>query len=178
MDQIPPSCTKRKGQPTTYPPVFLQLYLQSEFDRFLDAAVSENTHKVQKVGILSYENFCRQNGLAYWPPTLCSVVQYLVHLSSLGLVYSTARSYLSAISYHCKLQGIDDPTSEFLITKLLQGMKRLNHKSDRRLPITKNMLEKIILTLPSTCSNSYEVDLFAAFTSILWLISSGRVDCS
>lgn len=166
MGQIPPSCTKRKDQPPTYPPVFLQHYLQSEFDRLLDAAVSENTHKVQKVGILSYKNFCRQTGLAYWPPTLCSVVQYLVHLSSSGLAYSTARSYLSAISYHCKLQGIDDPTSEFLITKLLQGMKRLNQKSDRRLPITKNMLEKIILILPCTCTNSYEADLFAAAFSL------------
>nr|XP_022290434.1 LOW QUALITY PROTEIN: major facilitator superfamily domain-containing protein 9-like [Crassostrea virginica] len=49
VGQIPPSCTKRKDQPPTYPPVFLQHYLQSEFDRLLDAAVSENTHKVQKV---------------------------------------------------------------------------------------------------------------------------------
>ena len=89
---------RQAAPPPTYPPVFLQHYLQSEFDRPLDVAVSENTHVVQKVAILCYQNFCRQTGFAYWPPTLCSVVQYLVHLSSSGLAYSTARSYLSAIS--------------------------------------------------------------------------------
>ena len=45
-------------------------------------------------------------------------------------------------------------------------MKRLNQKSDRRLPITKNILEKIILTLPITCTNSYEADLVAAAFSL------------
>lgn len=94
------------------------------------------------------------------------MVQYLLHLSTSGLAYSTARSYLSAISYNCKLQGIGDPTSQFLVTKLLQGMKRLNHNSDTRLPITKDLLEKIILVLPTTCTNSYETSLFSAAFSL------------
>lgn len=76
-----------------------------------------------------------------------SVVQYLFHLSSFRIVYWISQSYLFALSYHCKLQGIHDPTSEIQITKLLQGMKRLNHKSDRRLPITKNILDFFLLFL-------------------------------
>lgn len=53
-----------------------------------------------------------------------------------------------------------NPTSEIQITKLLQGMKRLNHKSDRRLLITKNILD--FFTLPSSCTNSFEVAFFSA----------------
>jgi hypothetical protein len=121
---------------------------------------------MQKVALISYEKFCRQFQLSCWPPTLGSVVQYLLHLSSSGLAYSTARSYLSALSYQCKLHGILDPTSEFLITKLLQGMKRLNHRSDKRLPITKQLLERIIFSLPSICTNAYEEALFSAAFSL------------
>lgn len=63
------------------------------------------------------------------------VTRYKIQFSTVTIL--TAQSYLSALSHHGKLQGIDDPTSGFLITKHLQGMKRFNHNSDRRLSITK-----------------------------------------
>lgn len=60
---------------------------------------------------------------------------------------------MSAISFHCKLQNVPDPTPEFLIMKLL---KRLKHTADTRLPITKTILHNIIQIIPIMCTNDFE----------------------
>lgn len=76
------------------------------------------------------------------------------------------RSYLAGLSHFVKLQGYQDPTNQFLVTKLLQGLKRIAHTQDCRLPITKQLLQDIIAILPSVCTNNYETLLFsAAFTT-------------
>jgi hypothetical protein len=64
------------------------------------------------------------------------------------------------------LQGVYDPTSEFLVCKLLQGMKRLRHTADSRLPITKTILAGILRVLPCICRNDYECALFSAVFSL------------
>lgn len=68
------------------------------------------------------------------------MVQFVAYLSAKGLSYATVRSYLAGLSYVTKLQGFQDPTDQFLVLKLLQGLKRIKHTHDIRLPITKHLL--------------------------------------
>ena len=83
-----------------------------------------------------------------------------------GLSYATVRSYLAGVSYYTKLQGHQDPTNQFLVCKLLQGLKRMKHTKDTRLPITKQLLQDIISILPRVCFNNYETMLYSAAFSI------------
>jgi hypothetical protein len=53
---------------------------------------------------------------------------------------------VSAISYIHKILGIFDPTSAFVVKKLLKGCNNLRKSHDTRLPITKQILEKINLS--------------------------------
>lgn len=76
------------------------------------------------------------------------------------------RSYLAGLSYLTKVQGFQDPTDQFLVSKLLQGLKRTNHTHDSRLPITKHLLQRIITILPSVCKENYESSLFSSAFSI------------
>lgn len=106
------------------------------WDRLLHAALSENTHRAYQAGFNSYHYFCTQYGHnCIWPPSLESVVQFVAYLSAKGLSYATVRSYLAGLSYFTKLQGFQDPTDQFLVSKLLQGT---NHTHDSRLPITES----------------------------------------
>lgn len=57
-------------------------------------------------------------------------------------------------------------TDQFLVSRLLQGLKRTNHTQDSRLPITKHLLQRIITTLPSVCKVNYESSLFSLVSSI------------
>ena len=69
---------------------------------------------------------------------------------------------MSAISFHCKVQNLEDVTKKFVIVKLLEGMKRLRKPSDSRLPITPALLTRILQVLPSVCVNQYESWLLKA----------------
>lgn len=82
-----------------------------------------------------------------------------------GFKHSTAKSYISAISYYCKLYHNSDPTKTFIVHKLLQGMKRSNPSTDSRLPITLDILNILLPKLQIICLTTYEAALFkAAFT--------------
>ena len=107
-------------------------------------------------------NFARNNNLCKTGHQTC----LQSHLSLKGLAYSIACTYIAALSYHCKLQRFHDPTSVFLVIKLLQGLKRARHTADSRLPITKSILTKIFQVLPCICRNDFESSLFAAAFSL------------
>ena len=90
---------------------------------------------------------------------------FIAHLSIHGYKPSTARSYTSAIAFQCKVLGCSDPTKHFLLGKLLEGMSKTSQTTALRLPITLEILNKIIPRLHLVCRDSYEARLFgAAFT--------------
>ncbi|XP_070197283.1 uncharacterized protein [Littorina saxatilis] len=100
-----------------------------------------------------------------WPASEKDIAHFVAHLSLLGRVYSTVRTYLSGISSKHKLNGWSDPTEAFLVKKLLKGLARLTSKKDSRFPITFNRLKQIVAILPVIYSSSYEAVMYkAAFT--------------
>lgn len=101
-----------------------------------------------------------------WPPTVEQLSLFLSLLSLQNLSHKTARSYLSAIAFQCKLKGKADNTKHFILLKVLEGMKRDGNKCRTRLPITIGMLKLMVLKLPSICSNQYETRLFIAVFTV------------
>jgi len=91
---------------------------------------------------------------------------FVSHLYKSGFSYSTVNCYLSGISFFHKLNGWEDYTHCFVIRKMADGAKRSNSKADTRLPITRQLLEKIIRILPSLCNSHYELKLFTAAFSL------------
>ncbi|XP_078336925.1 uncharacterized protein LOC111126792 [Crassostrea virginica] len=65
---------------------------------------------------------------------------------------SSIASHISALSYVHKILNIPDPTQSFIVRKLLKGCHKLLPSQDARLPITKNILHKIlsavVITVP------------------------------
>ena len=97
--------------------------LFSEANRLLDAAVSENTKRVYAPGTKNFNGFrSAYNRCLPWPPSPKDVVDFIGHLSVGNLAPSTVRSYISAVSYTCKLYGFVDPTQSFVVSKLLKGI--------------------------------------------------------
>lgn len=104
-----------------------------------------------------------------WPPKIEDIVHFIAFISIKNLAYNTAKSYISAIAFQCKILDKNDVTQHFIVKKCLEGMRRLKSRSDSRLPITENILQNIILTLPGISYNKYEEKLFkAAFVTAFW----------
>ena len=68
---------------------------------------------------------------------------------------STTISNVSAVSSLHKISGWNDPGNFFLIKKMLAGAKNVEGAFDVRLPITQNILEKIISLVPFVIESHY-----------------------
>jgi hypothetical protein len=89
-------------------------------------------------------------------------------MSLRGLAYSTISSYLAGISFKCKLLCTIDCTKYFLVRKLLEGVKRSRKSIDQRLPITEDILGKLISSSSYVCSSNFETYLFCAAFSLAY----------
>jgi hypothetical protein len=67
------------------------------------------------------------------------------------------------------MNGLQDRTKFFLISKMLEGMKRTNpQQSDIRAPISIDLLKRLIKSLQHVCSSHYEARLLSAAFSLAY----------
>ena len=132
-------------------------------NRLIDASLSENTRAAYDRGIKFFDEFRSKYSLVQkWPPHLNDLVSYVADLSLRGISAATVRMYLSGIGYKCKIMNTADVTQNFIVNKMVEGIKRLHSRSDARAPITLDILQRIIKILPVICKSSYETELFTA----------------
>ena len=98
-----------------------------------------------------------------WPPSVQDILHFIAYLSLHEFTVKTAQLYVASVSYACKARMVSDPTCNFLVKKVLEGLTRKKlSKLNVRLPITNRVLELVISKLPVVCDNSFEAKLFSA----------------
>ena len=95
------------------------------------------------------------------------IALYVTHLSS-TLKTATIRSHLSAVAFFHQLHGYANPTSSFLIKKLLASRKKREACPPTRKAITINILRRLISTLKLPKYSSYERKLYTAVFNIMY----------
>ena len=93
------------------------------------------------------------------PADICLFVAYL-HNS--GKAPKTISTYLSALGYIHKITGLSDPTTSFIVSKLMAGAYRSRPSFDLRLPITIAILDQLVDALNHTVPTLYDIQLFKA----------------
>ncbi|KAJ8311104.1 hypothetical protein KUTeg_011345 [Tegillarca granosa] len=135
--------------------------------QLLVASISDQTRQVYSSAMDCFENFrLLQKYASQWPPLLLHVTDFIAYLSLPNYSPSTARSYISAIGYHCKISGFADVTQSFIVKKMLTGLNRIDKRRDIRMPITVDILQKILHSLPFICFSNYEIGLFSVLFSL------------
>jgi integrase len=81
------------------------------------------------------------------PTDICNFIGYLFEKQYSS---SSIASHISALGYVHKLLNVPDPTQTFIVRKLLKGCHKLLPSQDSRLPITKNIMQKILAALVFT----------------------------
>lgn len=82
------------------------------------------------------------------PFTTDNVVNFIAYLRHKRLSPATVATYLSAISYLCKIKVITDPTDNFIVKTVMNSYRKLTPPGVTRLPITLPILHKMICALP------------------------------
>ena len=107
-----------------------------------------------------FENMKIESMLSILPK---HVALFIAHLYSKTLQHTTIRTYISAISFIHKIQGLEDPTVSFLVSKALQGITKMNrHTKTPLLPITKVEMGLILLEIPFATNNIYDQKMYRA----------------
>jgi hypothetical protein len=105
--------------------------------------------------IQCYTQFC-QTYCKDCPPFQSSLImlsQFITYLFIRNYSPSSIASYISAIRFVHKSNNLAEPTNSFLIKKILKGAQNLKGKKDTRLPITKDILIKLMNALPFVIQN-------------------------
>lgn len=107
----------QSGQgPSTYSETVPNIIIADEVERLLTASMSVNTHNTYRTGMQAFEQFRRSQGLpSSWPPLDVHLNMFIAQLLLQGFKHATAKSYISAISYYCKVYYKADPTKSFLV---------------------------------------------------------------
>ena len=116
-------------------------------------------------------------GIQSIPLSIYQVIMFISYLNLKLYAPTTITTYISALSYVHKFNSVFDPTSQFVIQKLLAASVRIHPTRDVRLPITIPILQSLIESLQHTVSSLYLHKLFKAMfiVSFLGLMRVGEV---
>ena len=77
--------------------------------------------KTYETGLSVFNNFLQLQGFeVVWPPSLEKVVQFVAYMPLKDLSANTAKSYISAVGFKCKITGCSDATQNFIVHKALE----------------------------------------------------------
>lgn len=133
-----------------------------DLNRILQASLSRNTRKTYERALSYFRQFTRAID---WPPSPLqpiTIALFIAYLHALSFSHNTICTYVSAVSYLHKLQGHGDLSDSFLVRKSLLGIKRLCPAVDVRLPITIDILHKLVKCLDELGIALYKRTLYRA----------------
>ena len=102
------------------------------------------------------------------PATPYQVAQYVSHLHYSGLKASSIRPHLSAIGFMHETLGHHNPTRSFLTQKLLITYSKSDSPQKSRLPITSNILSKLVRSLKTHQTSKYNTHLFTSMFTCMY----------
>lgn len=140
--------------------------LEAEANRLLENSMANQSWQTYKTAVRNFQNFRHKYDLLdTWPVPVEHLIGYISHLSLTGCSASTVNTYLAAISYFHKIKGLRDSSKLFIVSKLVEGLRRERRQQDIRSPITLPLLRRLLASLKFVCSSEYETIMFtSAFT--------------
>jgi hypothetical protein len=168
--------------PADNPVEFLGSNFKREIEYLLYNSVAPSKSKVYKHALEMLNRFRREFSLRdSWPIPLSEIVNFIAYMFKKGFVHSTVNCYISGLSFKNKLHNFEDNTDAFIVRKMLDGIKRCSlSKSDSRLPITRELLGKMLSVLPAICKSSFESCLYKSAFSLCYhgMFRGSELKCS
>ncbi|VDI23898.1 Hypothetical predicted protein [Mytilus galloprovincialis] len=157
---------------------------RTEMNHLLINSLAPSTQKAYLHSMDIFVKFRENHGFSdVWPIPLDDLTSFIVYMFRKKLSHSTVSGYISGLSYFNKINNLEDNTQKFVVRKLIEGIKRLGgpNQKDTRLPITRDILEKLLRSLAVICKNGYETKLFMASFSLAFhgfmRVGEITVDC-
>lgn len=111
-----------------------------------------------------YQQFCNDvlPGHPGAPLSVPECTLFVAFLHAAGYSPATMATYLSAVCFIFRWLGYPDPSTNFVVKKLLGASQNLHSQPDIRLPITKQILTRLLEAVPLVFTSIYKQKLLAA----------------
>ena len=140
-----------------------------EANEIFQASLSTNTWNSYETGMSAFNIFRKNYNLdVIWPPPVNHISSFIAFLAYNSYTPSTAKTYVSALSFSLKCKGLQDTTQHFIVKQMLKGMNKLYGTSDMRLPITVQMMKQLPTALMHVCSSRYEAVMFMSAFALVF----------
>jgi integrase len=117
---------------------------------------SANTRRAYKAAWDDFSDWCQRFRRDALPASPSSIVEYIRRLAEVDKV-STLRVKLAAISFAHQMAHQPDPTDALEVKAVMGGIRReLGTAPDKKAPITRDDLERIIKALPDTLAGKLD----------------------
>ncbi|XP_062572816.1 integrase/recombinase xerD homolog isoform X2 [Saccostrea cucullata] len=142
--------------------------LNETASKLLEASVTYNTQQSYKTAMSVFQNFYRKvfHTRPEFPTEVAQVICFVSWLHKEGKSHNTINTYVAGLSYYHRLNGFTDPTQFFIIKKLIKGAQQLSGTPDIRLPITPQILRKIVHAVKNTISEKFNRLLLRAMFTL------------
>ena len=146
-----------RSQPEQIPQHLLPQNFFEDVTHLLNSALAPGTVATYKRAWKTFSDF----GMSIYkrpiqPPVDVSAIgAFLAYLNRQGYAPKTMSTFLSAISYAHKLLDFPDPTSAFVVSKLITGASRMRPTFDILLPISVTILNRLLESPVHTTESMY-----------------------
>ena len=89
-------------------------------------------------------------------------IEFVAFLSMASLAPATILSYISGVKYHLRIRFLNIFSDSFLLKLVAKGIASQQHQPDVRLPITMDILVKMLHALPIVHINPHKVCMYRA----------------
>jgi site-specific recombinase XerD len=100
--------------------------------------------------------------------TAYEIALYITHLTNSGLKSTTIRTHLSAIAFFHKIHDCPDPTTSFIIKKLLAAGKKTESPQATHKPITAKILKRLLNSLKTQDYKNYDKIMFTSIFNVMY----------
>ena len=101
-------------------------------------------------------------GIHSLPISTNMLLFFIGYLHLQGYAPTSITSYVCAIGYVHKLKSLTDPSSDFIVQRLLAAVTKVRPNTDARLPITLPILRQLVLSADTVITNTYHRTLLRA----------------
>lgn len=147
----------------------------------INSSMAYSSWKTYKTAVDAFHTFRLLYNLEnIWPVPIDTIAHFIGYLSLKGFATSTVTTYIFALIHVHKIGNLVDNTKSFIISKMLEGLRRKNPKTrDIRVPISLNLLKRLIFSLQKVCTSRYDTFLFSiAFFGMLKISEVTIKSCS
>ncbi|XP_070204767.1 uncharacterized protein [Littorina saxatilis] len=157
----------RSLQPSAGTSAALLEPLTSTLSLLLKSSLAPSTQTSYRRAWTLFVEFADKHCLAKAPHIpVGTIALFISFLTNKSYKPATISSYVSALGYIHKMYAVPDPTSSFMIQKLLQAGHKRTPAHDSRLPLSKKLLIQLLDSLTHIVVSPFDKALYSAMFSL------------